>query len=140
MAQPPATGHQDTPTYLPQPHIQWQAGGTQGSNMKALDNSQRVDMPQKWPMLLVTPKLIYNLLSPLKRPLGFRLTHCHQKPVGKVNGRRGGPWQQCVGLGCGVWPCATGLCPCQHWDSNRGRSYLVRQSMWKILISLAQFF
>lgn len=109
MAQPPATGHQDTPTYLPQPHIQWQAGGTQGSNMKALDNSQRVDMPQKWPMLLVTPELTYNLLSLLKRPLGFRLTHCHQKPVGKVNGRRGGPGSNvwAWGVVCGPVPRAS---------------------------------
>lgn len=59
------------------------------------------DMPQNWSMLLVTHELIQDLLSPLKRPLGFGLTHCHQKPVGEVDGER---WRPLAAMYVpGVW-------------------------------------
>lgn len=94
-------------------------------------------MPRKWSMLLVTPGLTQDLLSPLKRPLGFGLTHFYQDPVGEVDGWKvGAPGSNVCAWGvvCGPVPWASVPASTRI---QTGRSYRVRQSMWKILISLA---
>lgn len=68
------------------------------------------DMPQKWSVFLATPELIQDLLSQLKRPLGFGLTNCCQKPVREVDGWKvGAPGSNVCAWGvvCGPMPQAS---------------------------------
>lgn len=82
-------------------------------------------------------ELIQDLLSPLQRPLGFGLMQFYQNPAGEVDGwKRGAPGSNACAWGvvCGPVPCASAPA---STGTPTGRSYHMRQSMWKILISLA---
>lgn len=64
----------------------------------------------KWPMLLVTPELTQDLLSPPERPLRFGLTESYWKPVGEVDGwkvRAPGSNVCAWGVECGPMPWAS---------------------------------